>query len=72
MNWDKAVSKLGGKVNIKDKEASGQGFSLGFYFKPNEKLDVSVAYRSPVDIEAKMGNNGKCLQGSVFYFTIRC
>ena len=55
VNWDKAVSKLGGKVNIKDKEASGQGFSLGFYFKPNEKLDVSVAYRSPVDIEAKNG-----------------
>ncbi|ACU08980.1 outer membrane protein P1, putative [Flavobacteriaceae bacterium 3519-10] len=55
VDWTKAVTQLGGTLNIKDEEASGQGFGLGFYFKPTEKLDVSIAYRSPVDMEAKNG-----------------
>ena len=55
VNWDKAVTQLGGKLNLKDEKASGSGFGLGFYFQPNDKLDVSIAYRSPIDMEAKKG-----------------
>ncbi len=55
VDWTKTVTQLGGTLNIKDKEASGHGFSLGFYFKPTDKLDVSVAYRSPVDMKADNG-----------------
>ena len=55
VNWDKAVTQLGGKLNLKDEKASGSGFGLGFYFQPNDKLDVSIAYRSPIDMEANEG-----------------
>ena len=55
VDWTKAVTQFGGTLNIKDDEASGQGFGLGFYFRPSDKLDVSVAYRSPVDMNADKG-----------------
>lgn len=55
VDWTKAVTQLGGTLNIKDDKASGTGFGLGFYFQPNDKLDVSVAYRSPVDMKADNG-----------------
>lgn len=55
VNWDKAVTNLGGTLNIMDDQASGSGFGLGFYLKPTEKLDVSIAYRSPVDMKADNG-----------------
>lgn len=55
VDWDKAVTQFGGTVNINDDKASGHGFGLGFYFRPDPKLDVSIAYRSPVDMKAKKG-----------------
>ena len=55
VNWDKAATQLGGTLNLNDDKASGSGFGIGFYFQPNSKLDVSVAYRSPIDMEAKNG-----------------
>ncbi len=55
VDWDKAVTQFGGDMNINDEKAKGNGFGLGFYFQPNDKLDVSIAYRSPVDMKA---NNG--------------
>ncbi len=55
VNWDKAATQLGGSLNLKDDKASGSGFGLGFYFQPNDKLDVSIAYRSPIDMEAENG-----------------
>ncbi|KEY18001.1 OmpP1/FadL family transporter [Kaistella antarctica] len=55
VNWDKAVTQLGGTLNLKDDKASGSGFGLGFYFQPTDKLDVSIAYRSPIDMEAENG-----------------
>lgn len=55
VDWTKSVTQLGGTLNIKDDQASGKGFGLGFYFKPNDKLDVSIAYRSPVDMKADEG-----------------
>ena len=55
VDWDKAVNQLGGTLNINDEKASGTGFGLGFYFRPSDKLDVSIAYRSPVIMKAKNG-----------------
>jgi len=55
VNWDRTLNKFGGTMNIKDTKANGHGFGVGFYFRPNENLDISIAYRSPVDIKA---NNG--------------
>ncbi|MBU8883740.1 outer membrane protein transport protein [Kaistella sp. DKR-2] len=55
VDWTKSVTQLGGTLNIKDDQASGKGFGFGFYFKPNDKLDVSIAYRSPVDMKADDG-----------------
>ena len=55
VNWDKAVTQLGGTLNIKDEKAKGSGYGFGFYFQPDEKWDISVAYRSPVDMKAKHG-----------------
>ena len=51
----KALTLYGGTLNIKDDKASGTGFGFGFYFKPDDKWDVSIAYRSPVDMEANEG-----------------
>lgn len=56
VDWDRSLNQVGGSMNLKDDNAKGQGFGLGFYFRPDEKLDVSIAYRSPVDMKA---NNGK-------------
>lgn len=55
VDWDRALNKFGGSMNLKDTKAKGHGFGLGFYFRPNEKLDISIAYRSPVDIKADNG-----------------
>ena len=55
VNWDKAATQLGGTLNLKDDKATGSGFGFGFYFRPSEKVDVSIAYRSPIDMEAKNG-----------------
>ena len=55
VDWDKALTAYGGSMNIKDKKAKGNGFGIGFYFQPNEKLDVSIAYRAPIDMKANTG-----------------
>ncbi|KFC23843.1 OmpP1/FadL family transporter [Epilithonimonas lactis] len=55
VDWTKRVTQLGGSLNLLDDEATGHGFGFGFYFQPDTKWDVSIAYRSPVDMEAKEG-----------------
>lgn len=55
VNWDKALNKSHGSINLKDSNAKGHGMGLGFYFRPNNKLDISIAYRSPVDMKADNG-----------------
>lgn len=55
VDWTKALTQYGGQLNLLDDTASGHGFGFGFYFQPNNNLDVSVAYRSPVDMKAKEG-----------------
>lgn len=55
VDWTKAVTQLGGTLNIKDDKAEGHGMGIGMYFQPNTDWDISIAYRSPVDMEAKNG-----------------
>ena len=55
VDWTKAVTQVGGTMNLNDETAHGSGYGLGVYLRPTEKLDVSIAYRSKVDMEAKKG-----------------
>jgi len=55
VDWDKAVTNLGGTLNINDEKATGSGFGVGFYLKPNSNLDLSLAYRSAVIMKADNG-----------------
>lgn len=55
VNWDRSLNQIGGSMNLSDNEASGHGFGFGFYFQPDEKWDLSVAYRSPIDMKAENG-----------------
>lgn len=66
VNWDKAATQLGGTLNLNDDKATGSGFGVGFYFQPNEKWDVSVAYRSPIDMEAENGTVSFNISPSLF------
>lgn len=55
VDWDKAVTQQGGTLNLQDKKAKGHGMSLGFYFKPDERWEITTAYRSPVNMKAENG-----------------
>ena len=55
VDWDKAVTNLGGTLNINDEKATGSGFGVGFYLKPTTNLDLSIAYRSAVIMKAENG-----------------
>lgn len=55
VDWTKAVTQYNGQLNLLDDQATGQGFGFGFYFQPDSQWDVSLAYRSPVDMKAKEG-----------------
>ena len=55
VDWDKAVTNLGGTFNINDEKATGSGFGGGYYLKPATNLDLSIAYRSAVIMKAENG-----------------
>ena len=55
VDWTKKITQSDGSLNILDEKASGQGFGFGFYFQPDSNWDVSVAYRSPIDMDAENG-----------------
>ncbi len=58
VDLDRVVTVAGNDIdlNINDKDATGKGFNIGAYFKPSEKLAVSIAYKSKIDMEANKGN----------------
>lgn len=66
VDWERAATQLGGTLHIEDKKASGQGFGLGFYMKPDENWDISVAYRSPVNVKADNGTATFKVPASLF------
>ncbi|MDR1876394.1 MAG: outer membrane protein transport protein [Flavobacteriaceae bacterium] len=55
VNLQKAISAVDGKMILEDKDATGNGFNLGMYFKPTKNLDISIAYRSRIDMDAVHG-----------------
>ncbi|MGM5631879.1 outer membrane protein transport protein [Apibacter raozihei] len=55
VNLQRSLSAVNGRMKLEDKNASGNGFNLGMYFKPTKDLDISIAYRSKVDMDAVNG-----------------
>ncbi|MDR2122727.1 MAG: outer membrane protein transport protein [Flavobacteriaceae bacterium] len=55
VNLQKAITSVNGRMELEDKDASGNGFNVGMYFKPTKDLDISIAYRSKVDMNAVNG-----------------
>jgi len=55
VNLQKAISSVDGKMKLLDKNATGNGYNLGVYVKPIKDLDISIAYRSNIDIDAVNG-----------------
>ncbi|WP_395090779.1 OmpP1/FadL family transporter [Vaginella massiliensis] len=58
VNLQRAMNLAGNEIGLEidSKEASGTGFNLGAYFKPSDKVSVSIAYKSKVDIEVDGGD----------------
>lgn len=55
VDWTKAMTQYNGQINLLDDTATGHGFGFGFYMRPDSNLDISIAYRSPVDMKAEKG-----------------
>lgn len=56
LDWNRSATLINGELNLKNNHAKGNGFGVGFYFRPQDNLDISVAYRSRIDAKA---DNGK-------------
>lgn len=61
-------------LEINDKDAHGLGFNIGAYFRPSDKINVGLAYRSKVDMKANYGettwkNVPAALSGSMPFTT---
>lgn len=52
----KEITNLNGGLELEDTDASGNGFNVGAYFRATDKLDISLAYRSPIDMDAIDGD----------------
>lgn len=42
--------------NLESSDASGQGFNIGAFIRPNDKLTIAASYRSRVDLEVEGGD----------------
>ncbi|MFV0305062.1 MAG: OmpP1/FadL family transporter [Moheibacter sp.] len=58
VNLQRTMSVAGNDMGleIEDKDAHGLGFNLGAYFRPSEKLNIGLAYRSKIDMNANYGD----------------
>lgn len=43
-------------LEIDDQDAHGLGFNIGAYFRPSERVNVGLAYRSGIDMKANYGD----------------
>lgn len=43
------------RLEIDSKDGKGYGFNLGAYFRPSEKVNIGLAYRSKVDMKVENG-----------------
>lgn len=55
VDWDQAINSLNGQLNLYDDKATGTGYSFGFYMQPDSDWDVSISYRSGIDMKANPG-----------------
>lgn len=55
VDWTQSINSLGGQLNLFDDKASGTGYSFGFYMQPDSDWDVSISYRSAIDMKADPG-----------------
>lgn len=53
VDWSKSITGLDGSLNLQGKNARGQGYTLGTYFRPHKDLDISFSYRSRVDMKVE-------------------
>jgi long-chain fatty acid transport protein len=54
----KRVTSVAGNdigLEIEDTDAHGLGFNVGAYFRPSERVNIGLAYRSPIDMRANYG-----------------
>src|SRR5690606_32199566 len=60
VNLQRTMTVAGNDVGleIEDTDAHGLGFNVGAYFRPNEKVNIGLAYRSKIDMKA---NNGEVM-----------
>jgi len=57
VNLQRTMSVAGNDIGleIEDTDAHGLGFNVGAYFRPSQKVNIGLAYRSKVDMKANYG-----------------
>lgn len=58
VNLQRTMSVAGNDIGLEidETDAHGLGFNVGVYFKPSDKVNVGLAYRSKVDMKAVDGD----------------
>ena len=64
VNLQRTTTVAGNNVGLEidDTDAHGLEFNIGAYFRPSPKVNIGLAYRSPVDMKA---NNGEVMWSDV-------
>lgn len=57
VNLQRNIAVAGNNIGLEidDTDAHGLGFNVGAYFKPSERVNIGLAYRSKVDMKANYG-----------------
>jgi long-chain fatty acid transport protein len=57
VNLQRTMSVSGNDIGLEidDTDAHGLGFNVGAYFRPSQKLNIGLSYRSKVDMKANYG-----------------
>lgn len=57
VNLQRTTTVAGNDIGLEldDTDAHGLGFNVGAYFRPSEKINIGLAYRSKVDMKANDG-----------------
>lgn len=57
VNLQRTMSVAGNDIGLEidDTDAHGLGFNVGAYFRPSPKVNIGLAYRSPIDMKANYG-----------------
>lgn len=57
VNLQRTMSVAGNDIGleIEDTDAHGLGFNMGAYFRPSQRVNIGLAYRSAIDMKANYG-----------------